>query len=303
MRATIVVDGDAGDAGPSGTPLQALLSPVSVATFEEHYWEQRPLLVRRELLPAAFDGLLGPLDLAELSERMVRWDVQPQIVREGERCAPRELLRDFVDGGSAIINRVDHLWAPVGRLCAALRADFLHVFAVMYLTPRDSQAVPAHTDDQDVFILQLSGTKAWTVYGAPVELPNASEQLGKDGPIPEALWETLLREPVLSAELTPGSVLYLPRGAVHEARATAQGGSSLHITLTVQSSDLNWKSFVNDGLLEIHRGLDAPRRALSFEDALGGWPVHAGTFEAATRGGGGEGGEGGGEGAAVTQIS
>ena len=48
-------------------------------------------------------------------------DLEPQLMRDGNRCEPREILRDYLDGGSAIINRVDQLWPPIGRLCATLR--------------------------------------------------------------------------------------------------------------------------------------------------------------------------------------
>ena len=66
---------------------------------------------------------------------------------------------------------------------------------------RSSRAVRAHSDDQDVFILQLAGSKAWNVYGSPVELPYTHEQLGKRVPIGK---ETL-GEPTLRAELRPGA--------------------------------------------------------------------------------------------------
>ena len=251
--------------------LEALLAPLSIAEFEERFWEQHPLLIERQQLPPAFASLLQLSDLPALSARLQEMDIEPQIVNDGMRCEPRELLRDFIDGGSAIINRVDLLWESIGRLCRDLRADFLHVFAVLYLTPRGCRAVPAHSDDQDVFILQLAGRKMWNVYGAPVQLPYTHEQLGKKGPIPPQLWETPeLSNPVLSTELTPGSLLYLPRGAVHVARASPSEGS-LHITLTVQSSDLNWRTFIRDGLIELHRKSDAARRSLPLIGPIGGW--------------------------------
>ncbi len=260
-----------GDRGGT-SPLAALLAPTTLDEFENRYWEREPLFIPRAELPPAFASLLRPDDVAELSERLAALDVDPQIMRNGDRCEPRELLWDFLDGGSAIINRIDRLWPPIGRLCAAMRADFLHVFAVMYLTPRDSRAVPAHTDDQDVFILQLAGRKAWTVYDSPIELPCTHEQLGKTEPIAPSLWANELHEPRLNVELAPGSLLYLPRGAVHEARCTHAGGSSLHITFTVQTSDLNWRTFLRDGLLELHRSSEAARCALPLDAALGGFP-------------------------------
>ena len=259
------------DSSCSTSPLATLIAPTTLAEFEERYWEREPLFLPRDELPSAFADLLRTDDVAELSERLEALEVEPQVMRNGERCPPRELLWDFLDGGSAIINRIDRLWPPIGRLCSALRADFLHVFAVLYLTPRDSRAVPAHTDDQDVFILQLAGRKAWTVYGSPIELPCTHEQLGKTEPITRSLWENELREPILTAELAPGSLLYLPRGFVHEARCTKAGGSSLHVTLTVQTSDLNWRTFLRDGLLELQRTNEAARCALPLDAALGGF--------------------------------
>ena len=81
-----------------------------------------------------------------------------------------------------------------------------------------------HTDDQDVFVLQLAGSKTWRVYDAPQPLPYEDEQLGKDTPYDRARLGT----PTLAATLRPRSLLYLPRGMLHEARAGDDGGS-LHV--------------------------------------------------------------------------
>lgn len=219
---------------------------LDAANFDK-YWEREPLLLHQPE-QAAFKQLLSAADLPVLSERLEARGVEPQIMRDGERCEARELCWDYLDGGSVILNKVDLHWPPIGELCSELRSRFLHVFAVLYWTPRASRAVRAHSDDQDVFILQLEGSKAWNVYGSPIELPYSNEQLGKVRPVDKST----LGPPLLRAELQPGSVLYLPRGFVHEASATDAGGS-LHITLTVQTSDLNWGVFLRDGLNGLHR--------------------------------------------------
>ena len=236
-------------------------------SFSTKYWETQPLLVHRPELAAQLSALLSAADLPVLSERLEARDKVHQCMREGESCEPRELCWDFLEGGSIILNKLDVYWPPVGRLCAALRERFLHVFAVMYLTPRGSRSVPAHSDDQDVFIVQLAGRKAWNVYGSPIDLPYSHEQLGKTAPVDRAS----LGAPLLTAELAPGSVLYMPRGFVHEARAT-EGGASLHITLTVQTSDLNWRTFVGDGLMALHRTHDEARLPLPLDASAGGYP-------------------------------
>lgn len=267
--------------------------------FSSRYWEREPLLIKATSeLAAAYQSLLSPSDLTALSERLLRREEPAaQVMRDGERSDPREMCLDFLDGGSIVINRVDTFWSPIGKLCQALRSRFLHVFAVLYLTPRASQAVPAHSDDQDVIILQLGGRKIWRVYGAPVELPYTHEQLGKTSPID---WDAV-GEPILTCELTAGSVLYLPRGFVHEARATGAGGSSCHVTLTVQSSDLNWSAFVRDGLAELHRQRNEARLPLPLDPGFGGYAgcIGSGGGAGIAAYGGGEGRWGGHCGAAA----
>ena len=135
--------------------------------------------------------------------------------------------RDYLDGGSAIINRVDQLWPPIGRLCATLR-EHPHAFAVLYPTPRSFRVGARATDDQDVFILQLAGRKAGRVR-LTQPLPYTHEMLGRAHPA-AAVGEL----PASPCPLSSGRALApLPRGAVHVARATDACGS-LHVTLTVK---------------------------------------------------------------------
>lgn len=53
-----------------------------------------------------------------------------------------------------------------------------------YLTPPNSQAVRAHTDDQDVFILQVWGSKKWHLWEADPLLIYTEEMMGKTEPVP-----------------------------------------------------------------------------------------------------------------------
>lgn len=92
----------------------------------------------------------------------------------------------------------------------------------IYLTPKNSQGLPAHYDGHDVFVLQLSGEKYWKLYQKPVDNPYRGEdfKVGK--------YE--VGDPVESFILKPGDCLYIPRGLMHEAEST-DGESSLHITV------------------------------------------------------------------------
>ena len=44
-----------------------------------------------------------------------------------------------------------------------------------------------------------------------------------------------------------------------------------HVTLTVQSSDLNWSAFVRDGLAELHRRRNEARLPLPLDPGFGGY--------------------------------
>ena len=133
-------------AAPAG--LEQLLSPVSVEEFEADYWEKRPLHVQRPF-PSAYQSLLRGQDLPALAAGLERQGLEVQAFFDRKPCKSHGLLRDFYSGGSVVLNRVDKVWAPLGRLCVSLRERLHHVFAVMYLTPRGSQACPRTHTHQD----------------------------------------------------------------------------------------------------------------------------------------------------------
>lgn len=161
----------------------------------------------------------------------------------------------LLNGATCVVNHAEFVCPELSRLCLRLREKLLHVYANCYVTPPGCQAVPAHADDRDVFILQLRGRKQWTVYDSPpVELPYTDEQVGKNGlAIPAA---TLAREPLIRQVLLPGDVLYMPRGYVHEASCDSE--SSWHATLAVATHDWSWTKVY---LATLAAALDSERGA------------------------------------------
>ena len=109
----------------------------------------------------------------------------------------------------------------------------------LYLTPAGAQEFRAHMDGHEVFVLQLDGPKRWEVYKPNYRLPLESRIA--DGELGKA---------VLSPELEPGDLLYIPRGFIHRAHTT--DASSLHLTIGVQS--WRWVDV-------LHRAVDALRRS------------------------------------------
>ena len=102
----------------------------------------------------------------------------------------------------------------------------------IYLTPPDAQGFAAHWDTHDVFVLQVGGSKRWSVYDTKVPLPLRGQRFQPGATPPGDVTEEF--------ELEAGSGLYVPRGLMHSARSTSD--TSLHITLGITA--FTWADFL-----------------------------------------------------------
>lgn len=218
---------------PGGAQVAAgLCKELLTPSFFDEHWERCPkhLQGRPEanLLPEA----LGVDDVAALIRRS---GPSLKMFKKGTGYDDESFLHAYLDGCSLIVNQADRYHPVIYDLCQGLAgAHFHHVFGVVYLTPPNSQAVRLHNDDQDVFLLQVWGRKHWTIRNAPRLLPYTEEMLGKSSPVPEEL----VGAPVMSFDMQPHDVLFIPRGFLHEAQTSDE--SSLHVTITVPTSDYCW---------------------------------------------------------------
>jgi hypothetical protein len=140
----------------------------------------------------------------------------------------------YLNGCSIVLNHGDLISPWIAAVCNDIQESFPHAYANCYLTPPNSQAVPAHADDRDVLVVQLVGSKNWQVYQSmPVPYPYPHEQVGKDGiPVPPQVLEGPLS---VSTTLQPGDVLYMPRGFVHQAQCS--DSLSFHMTIALATHD------------------------------------------------------------------
>jgi hypothetical protein len=99
------------------------------------------------------------------------------------------------------------------------------VHANAYLTAGNTTGFSPHYDTHEVFVLQVGGTKHWSVYPPPLHLPHRSQPLARSGYTPPA--------PLFEVDLHPGDLLYLPRGYVHAAATATSESFSAHVTVGV----------------------------------------------------------------------
>lgn len=241
--------------------------------FLSRHWTRTPLL-RRAVSPDAFAGLLSLEVLTDLlTSRALRLP-HVRLVRDGQQVAesqytgvrrighgtvtdaidPGKVLSHFGLGATLVLDAVELLVPAVGSLCERLAASLsCPVDAVAFLTPPGRKGLAAHIDDEDVFVLQLSGSKRWTVH----------EQLRPVPLTPGALPASALGPVALTPLLEPGDVLYVPRGTPHHAEST--GGHCLHLSLAARRPTLG--ALTADTLLAALRASGPDRDLNSLDPA------------------------------------
>src|SRR5690606_20470296 len=95
----------------------------------------------------------------------------------------------------------------------------------LYASWTSQEGFGLHWDDHDVIVVQIAGTKRRRLYG-----PTRSHPPYRDVAQPQPPRGDAIEELVLS----PGDVLYVPRGHWHQVTAF-DGGHSLHLTCGLQT--------------------------------------------------------------------
>ena len=136
----------------------------------------------------------------------------------------------FAQGATIVLQGLHRTWPPIAAFARTLGDDLGHPVQVnAYITPPQNQGFSAHYDVHDVFVLQVHGTKHWTVHRPVVDNPLRSQPW--DTVADEVAHRAATDAPLIDAALAPGDVLYLPRGTIHSA--TARGEISAHLTIGV----------------------------------------------------------------------
>lgn len=218
--------------------------------FAAQHWGRRPLLSRADALPRDFGDLLSPATVDELiAERGVRapfirmakaGDVLARGCYTGpagfgaempDQADSAKVLAEFAAGATIVLQGLHRLWPPLINFVRSMVDDLGHpVQANAYVTPPGSRGFDPHYDVHDVFILQTSGQKHWTVH-EPVHqhpLPTQPWTGHRD-----AITARIDDDPVIDTVLSAGDALYLPRGWVHSARSLET--TSIHLTIGVSA--------------------------------------------------------------------
>ena len=249
-----------------------LIDPLPTDEFERDYYEQRLVHIRRDASPyyaellsvADLDNVLGTHAASHPDIKLVRGDGDVDAsgyTNDAGRIQPLEVARQFDDGATVVFNQLHKRVPALAHLCVALGRRFSsRVQTNVYLTPPDAQGFAPHWDTHDVFVVQVSGTKRWSIYDTKVRLPLRGQRFERGTPPGDVTDEF---------ELGPGSAVYLPRGLMHSARSTDE--PSLHITLGLTA--FTWAEFLVESVTAAALEEEPLRRNLPREFAREGFPA------------------------------
>jgi len=218
--------------------LRQMLRDVGVERFFADYWQQRTLATT--LRTEDFERILaeiGPLEIARFcgtAREGARAWLANEFVAHSVIPVDATNAQKLFDIGATLY----FINVPLERLTNSV-ADFLgaprqKLIASLFLTPAGGGAVP-HFDKNENFTIQLTGSKEWLVGTLPtVAAPPDGYVPGQTVPPSLAsLLPSSEEQPCQSVQLRPGSLLYIPRGAVH---ATSSGTVSWSLNLSYSPS-------------------------------------------------------------------
>ena len=202
-----------------------------VDEFLERYWDRSPLL--RTGAGSDFDDLASFDDLDRMVSSLGLRESALRMVRDGQTLSPSSytsapsarsragdgavnaalVYERFEEGATIVLEGLHRYWEPLTDFCRELEISLGHRLQVnAYITPPGSQGFDVHRDDHDVFVLQVWGTKHWTVYDRADE-------------------ERIL----IDETIQPGAALYIPQGFPHAA--TTGSATSAHLTVGILTHD------------------------------------------------------------------
>jgi ribosomal protein L16 Arg81 hydroxylase len=126
-------------------------------------------------------------------------------------------------GVSVVTDPVESYIPPLDTLCRDIASHIGEgTGADVIMTAGTGGALNLHYDSFDLIVLQLAGSKRWTIYGQPVTDPV------KDMPEPQPP----RTEPLFDRDLRPGDFLFMPAGFWHLCENGP--GLSLHVAILIK---------------------------------------------------------------------
>jgi len=141
----------------------SILSPVTLATFFESYWEQQPLYIERSAAAfsylfdfSSFETLLGtqPLYFPGLQLTQSGKAIDAGSYTDDQSAViPSRLFEYHAEGATVVLSQAQKLFPPLAQLCReVVRTLNMRCQTNVYISPPGKKGFNAHYDSHDVAV-------------------------------------------------------------------------------------------------------------------------------------------------------
>jgi ribosomal protein L16 Arg81 hydroxylase len=211
--------------------LEALLGEMPTSKFVGEYFHRLPFALAgaaNSLIPLGSWEVLGEIIGSEGLDLLV--------VRDGQQLAgpdPTSLKmaqKLSAEGYTLVVRHAERHHAGIRSLAAAIEEDFAAPVNVhLYATPAGGRGFSWHYDAEDVFIVQASGRKEYSLRKNTVHPWPLVETIPADMRYPSEIM------PLMRVVLAAGDWLYIPCGYWHKADAAESPETAISLAIGVMS--------------------------------------------------------------------
>lgn len=232
--------------------LTSLLNPYNIHKFLAKNWTQEAVFISglgQDKFKNIFSWshLNHFLNFTELDRSNIELALEGKILTNSfsynENIFKPNIILNLIKKGATLkLISIQKTIPSIYKFISNLRQDIGYDINVnAYYSWPEKQAYNCHYDSHEIFILQIEGTKKWEVLRDTFKYPLVHHKSIFMQP-PEV-------EPYLKCTLSPGDILYIPRGHWHYAQAFEE--PSLHLTVGVNcASGISFLEWVTQ---EIHK--------------------------------------------------
>ena len=195
----------------------------------------------------ALNSILSTHQLDEPQLRLFRDGAQVPVTEYAKHdvdtgrtaLLPDALYRQLREGASLVVDSIDQLHPPIAAAADDLMRLVRELVQVnLYLVWGSGQGFDTHWDDHDTVIVQLAGSKHWTVHGPGRHYPMKVDTDHQHRPPETVLWQ---------GSLSPGDIIHVPRGWWHAVQGT--GEMSMHLTFGfTRRTGIDWANWLVEQL-------------------------------------------------------
>lgn len=217
--------------------LEHLIHPFSAETFIDKHFENTILHIKQKN-PTYYNSLLS---LQDIDRTLTTLHLHHPTIHMTNTDKPKlsstnytypsklidtaRLYQEYTDDDSIVMNNLEGSLPSLMNLCRSMEAHFSHHFQCnIYITPTgNTHKLATHFDSHNVFVLQISSTKHWTLYDTPIKQPLRGQNFNPN--------TYPINKKNLELDLTPDDILYIPHKIIHNTSNTNK--DNCHITLNI----------------------------------------------------------------------